>query len=88
MLHYTALALHSFSMNVQKPKKKSECASARRTVGPNSKNPPEIEVKKKSVKLTDHTYAYYSLTIFGREAYPFTGNGNSEICFEKLMKSH
>ena len=46
MLHYTALALRSFSMNVQKPKKERVCASARRTVGPNSKNPPEIDFLK------------------------------------------
>ena len=45
MMHYTALALHSFSMNVQKPKKERECASARRTIEPNRKNPPEIELK-------------------------------------------
>ena len=36
----------------------------------------------------DHIYAYYSLTIFGREAYPFTGNGNSESCLAKSLKSH
>jgi hypothetical protein len=39
-------------------------------------------IQKKSGILTDHTYTCSSLTNFGHKFHPFTGNGNTEYCFE------
>ena len=58
------------------------------TVGPNDKILSEIKLKKKSVKLIDHTYACNSLTYFECEDHPFTGYGNVQSFFEKIVKSH
>ena len=53
-------------------------------VGPIGENPPEIN-SKKSGKLTDHTYTCSSLTNFGHKLHPFTGNRNTEYCFEVTL---
>ena len=67
----------------------SNCAvkPQRHTVGLTSKGRQKLNCKN-SEKLTDHTYICNSFTSFGHDAHPFTGNGNSESCLEKNMKSH
>ena len=43
---------------------------------------PAINKVEKSGKMTDRTYACYSLTSFDYDAHPFTGNENSESSLE------
>ena len=57
---------------------------SRITIGPKPKIPPKSYVEK-LVKLTDHTYAYNSLTNFENEERAVTGNGNAESCALKKI---
>ena len=49
------------------------------TVGPNSKNPPKIKLKR-FVKLTDHTCAWNSLTNFDMKCNQSQETGEQYIC--------